>query len=419
MSDASVFVVNSSHPEVDWLASELSRQGVLSQYVRRYANKDRHWERILASVPVLRDSYASTVGRRRLPPGLSPTEVVNTGALLDFGAAVLLRVGWGSYGVRLSNALLRRRNEIISARGATLAYNARVAVGNYGVSLPTFLRVKASGGRLVLNYPFAHHAFAYKLLKEEMEREPEFASTITLTYARNDEQYDQECELADLILVGSSFVKETFRCEGVPTNKVVPVPYGFDPSVFSPGTSPRSSSGFRALFVGQVGQRKGIAYLLRAFKDIRGTGAELVIAGKFSRDPAPVMYYRELFTYAGNLPKPSLANLYRDCDVFVFPTLIEGMPLVILEAMASGLPVITTANGPGDIVRDGVDGFIVPIRDSNAIAERLEYLRANPAIRLEMGRAARARALEFTWDRYCTNVAKVVLGAADIAERSA
>jgi glycosyltransferase involved in cell wall biosynthesis len=85
------------------------------------------------------------------------------------------------------------------------------------------------------------------------------------------------------------------------------------------------------------------------------------------------------------------------------------MPLVVVEAMASGLPVITTDHGPGDIVRDGIDGYIVPIRDPEAIAGKLEYLRANPEFRLQMGRNARERALEFTWARYCQTAADAVL----------
>jgi glycosyltransferase involved in cell wall biosynthesis len=92
--------------------------------------------------------------------------------------------------------------------------------------------------------------------------------------------------------------------------------------------------------------------------------------------------------------------LYRESDVFVFPTLLEGMPLVVLEAMACGLPVITTANGPGDIVRDGVDGFIVPARDADVISERLERLYRDPELRATMGRNASARAREFDWPAY-------------------
>jgi glycosyltransferase involved in cell wall biosynthesis len=69
--------------------------------------------------------------------------------------------------------------------------------------------------------------------------------------------------------------------------------------------------------------------------------------------------------------------------------------------MACGLPIITTANGPDELVRDGVDGFIVPQRDPAAIAEKLELLRADPELRRRMGASAALRAHEFTWAVYC------------------
>jgi glycosyltransferase involved in cell wall biosynthesis len=104
-------------------------------------------------------------------------------------------------------------------------------------------------------------------------------------------------------------------------------------------------------------------------------------------------------------------ELFRDADVFVFPTLADGMGLVVLEAMASGLPVIVTANGPGDLVRHGIDGFVVPIRDACEIAERLEFLGAHPNIRQEMERAARVRAQQLSWDVYAKRAADVVMAS--------
>jgi glycosyltransferase involved in cell wall biosynthesis len=405
-------VISSGNPEVDRLAGELCRRGVLDLLVRRYVNKERGWEKLLLALPGIGCRLASSMGRRPLTLGLTADRVVDAGVLPDFLSALSLRSGLGPASSKGYAFMLRFRNSAIARKGAALLGTSKIVVGNYGVAAPAFERVKGCGGRAILNYPNAHHRYSRRLLAEEKEREPEFACTLTEETSRLAPIYDRECKLADTILVGSSFVRQTFVQEGCDARNIVVIPYGTDTSLFYPDDAARSDRVFRALFVGQLNQRKGIAYLLRGFRTFQGAGTELMIAGSLVRGaPAVFNPYRSLFTYLGNLSHSQLAVNYRRADVFVFPTLLEGMPLVVLEAMASGLPVITTSHGPGDIVRDGVDGFIVPIRDPEAIAERLEYLRANPAARAEMGHSARARALEFTWKAYCNRAADVVLGS--------
>ncbi len=93
------------------------------------------------------------------------------------------------------------------------------------------------------------------------------------------------------------------------------------------------------------------------------------------------------------------AEAYQQSDIFVFPSIEEGSALVTYEALACGLPVVTTPNA-GSVVRDGVEGFIVPIRDPDALAERMERLRTDVRLRREMGKAARRRAEEFPWERH-------------------
>lgn len=83
----------------------------------------------------------------------------------------------------------------------------------------------------------------------------------------------------------------------------------------------------------------------------------------------------------------------------MLPSLCEGFGLSHLEALACGVPVITTPNC-GSVVRDGVDGLIVPIRDPFALAEAIERILTNPELRMKMSRNARARARDFTWSRY-------------------
>lgn len=402
-------VISSGNPEVDRLAGELCRRGLLSTCVRRYTNKDRWWERLQHHFSVGSDRFASTIGRRTLPPGLSKEFVEEAGNVYDFLAAICLRSAGGRIAGRATRQLWRRRNVAIAKAGARILGGSRTVVANYGVAESVFRRVKECGGKTILNYPNAHHQYARKLIAEEKELEPSFASTFTDETTRSTATYDRECELADMIMVGSSFVYRSFVEAGLGAKRIATIPYGSNTSLFHPADESATKAGLRAIFVGQLSQRKGLSYLLRGWKRFQGPNTELRLAGtSINGSLAALTPYSSLFTYLGNLSHGDLALAYRQADVFVFPTLLEGMPLVVLEAMASGLPVITTDHGPGDIVRDEVDGFIVPIRDPDSIADRLDYLRSNPGRRVEMGRAARERALTFNWERYCQRAADCI-----------
>jgi glycosyltransferase involved in cell wall biosynthesis len=158
--------------------------------------------------------------------------------------------------------------------------------------------------------------------------------------------------------------------------------------------------GFHAVFAGQLTQRKGLSYLLRGYRRFRRPDTTLTLVGGIVGDAAPLQPFAEDFEHVPHQTRPALAERYRRADVFVFPTLVEGMPLVVLEAMACGLPVIVTANGPAGIVRDGVDGFIIPERSDEAVSEKLEVLYRDRERCAAMGRAAAQRAREFTWAAY-------------------
>ncbi len=402
MSDQPVAVINYAAPEVNHLAAGLAEAGLLSAYVRPYANMGRTWELALSTIPGMGSWYRRTFGRRQMPDGLLPKHVHQTAVTADLlGAAI--RHLQTQRGKDLAERLRWYTRRQIARRGARLAAGAKMVVASYMVAEHAFRR---SQGIRVLNYPIAHHRYIQRFAADEEQREPEFAGTLPDWSAAPpwlERQLDAECALADAILVGSSFARDSFVAEGVPAEKMIVVPYGADVSAFVPAqddAQQTSERAFRLLFVGQIGQRKGISYLLRAYDEFRGRGTKLTLVGQFYGRADCLDPYRHLFEHIPHIPQAELAKKYRDADVFVFPTLIEGLGMVVLEAMASGLPVITTPNGPGDIVRDGIDGFVVPIRDTGAIVEKLEYLRANPDRRREMGHNARQRALEYNWRAY-------------------
>ncbi len=414
-------VVNFNSPELGQLAGALAARGALTRYVRPYANKDRAWERTLAALPLLGPAYASTFGRRRIADPALAALTDEAGVAADVAAAALSRLHVLPSEFRAQHCYrLQESVRLAVARAAgDLAGGADCAVAYVGFGLPAFEALRTRGAtRAVLSYPIAHHRYHRALQREEHERDPELAvtwPTLADWPAAYERQIDTEIEMADCILVGSTYVRDTFVSEGVPATKIALAPYGVDLRMFAPAAQrePRANAPFRAIFVGQLSQRKGIRYLLNAYRGFRKPDTELTLVGNVANSAAPLRPYADLFRHVPHQTRSALAQRYRGSDVFVFPTLLEGMPLVVLEAMACGLPVIVTPNGPGDIVRDGVDGFIVPARDEAAIRDRLERLYADPELRAQMGRNASARAREFTWAAYAQRVIDVLAALAD------
>lgn len=210
--------------------------------------------------------------------------------------------------------------------------------------------------------------------------------------------------LADLVLVPSSYCHDTTVALGCDPAKLRTVPYGIPEHWFELEVDPEPG---RLLCVGQVGLRKGHHILAEACRQLRRRGE--VFSARVA-GPALVDVQLPLFegpTYLGQVPRSQIQQEFRRADVFVLPTLAEGMALVHLEAMACGIPVITTPHC-GSVVRDGLEGFIVPIRDSQALADRIATLLGDRDLRRRMGAAARARAREFSWSRYGERLLEVL-----------
>ena len=145
--------------------------------------------------------------------------------------------------------------------------------------------------------------------------------------------------------------------------------------------------------MGGVGQRKGVKYLLEAFEQIRGKGVELTLAGPLPADMRPLAAYRGLVRLTGRLDQEEIVREMQQAHVLVLPSVFEGFGLVIVEAMATGLPVIASTHSAGpDVIREGRDGFVMEPDDVKLLVDRLEALRVDRDRAIEMGAAACERA---------------------------
>ncbi len=269
-------------------------------------------------------------------------------------------------------------------------------------ALRSFQVAERLGLRRIYDLPIGYWRAGQLIFQEESELQPEWACTLTglkdspTKLARKD----QELQLADLVVVPSEFVRNTLQEHNAISTSIAVVPFGSPPPLaFLP---PISSTGpLRVLYVGSLGQRKGLSYALDAVASM-GSQVSLTLIGRVTPPECrPLVAALRRHRWIETLPHHQVLEQMRQHDVLVLPSLFEGYALVISEALSQGLPVITTPNsGATHTIRNGLEGFIVPIRDSQAIAERLQQLVDNRAQLEDMRLACLRRAAELSWAGY-------------------
>jgi glycosyltransferase involved in cell wall biosynthesis len=272
-------------------------------------------------------------------------------------------------------------------------------VGWSSMSLLSLRKARSLGAITVLERGSSHMKYQTNILREEYEK---FGLQFRDTHPAVYEQEIQEYAEADYISIPSSFVKGTFQSQGVDEKKLIQIPYGV--SLLEFPVMPKDSNKFRVIQCGALSLRKGIHYLLEAFSELNLPNTELWLIGHMQEEARPFLrkYDNGHVFHKGPYPQRELYRYYSQGSVFCLTSVEEGLAMVIPQAMACGLPIICTTNTGGeDIVRDGIDGFIIPIRDVKSLKEKLVLLYENEGLRKAMGNSARARVSStFTWDHY-------------------
>lgn len=223
----------------------------------------------------------------------------------------------------------------------------------------------------------------------------------------------EEIAAADCLMVYTDFFKRYLIKENaVPEHKIRVLPLGVDLKLFyatNGGTTRYKKTPFTILFVGQISVRKGIYYLLKAVKDLNREDVELQLIGTIVPGMESILKkYSGYFNYIGPAPHNKLVDYYNAADILVLPSLSDSFGLVVFEAMACGLPVIVTENCGAEI-RDGIDGFMVPVRDAEALKEKILVLCENRDLREEMGKNARKYINNFTWEKYRQRLIRIFI----------
>ena len=268
-----------------------------------------------------------------------------------------------------------------------------------GAGLTTARALKSQRAISVCEVVNSHVAYQSELLREEFGG---LGLDYTEPYPPEFSRRLAEYEECDYILGPSEFVLNSFRERGFAENRLLKNPYGMPPLVKKVETSrDNTDDAFRILYVGQISVRKGLRYLVQAFREFNHPGKELHLVGPES---APTGLESEQIPdevyFHGVLKGESLAQMYQRASVFVLPSIEEGLALVVGEALSFGIPVVATGNtGADELFVDGEGGFLVPIRDSRAILERMILLADDKDLRETMSDSALKRSRELNgWE---------------------
>jgi glycosyltransferase involved in cell wall biosynthesis len=373
------------------LAAELARRNALSGFYTGVAYSAHGLvDRICHVVP---QAWERRLRKRRVVGVQS--RLLHARPLNELAAHWRLRHGgnaqevWQRRGERFQHSIPERA---LRAASAVIAFDTSAWI--------LAERCAAHGVPLLLDQTTPHPDAKLPIYRQLRKRYPEWDDWSELRRPVVRQAEEVEHQRATLIVAGSTFVQNSLISHGVPQSRIRVNAYGVDTNEFRPNGQ-RADQPMRFIYAGAIRGRKGMPLLIEAWRQLRPRGAELWIVGAASSATQHLIPDLPGLRVLGAMPREQLATTLRECDVFVFPSFFEGLALVVLEALASGLPVIaTTTSGAADVITAGQDGFLIDPGNVAALVELMNACLEQPAMVREMAQKARVTAERFTWSAY-------------------
>ena len=283
----------------------------------------------------------------------------------------------------------------------------------YG-SLAMFRAAKQRGIHAIYDMPSPEHDFVERLLAPEYDRFPglktSYRQMAERKHLERTERRRSEWELADLAVANSTFTADSWRSAGWAEKSVAVIPYGAPP-VSEIKHSSSASCPLRCLWAGTFSVRKGAHYLIQALRDM-GNEARHVEVSVYGAVTLPEEILKQAppsIVFRGSVPRSELFDAMQSSELLVFPTLCDGFGLVVNEAFAQGLPVLTTRRaGAADLIREGINGWIVEAGETKSLLEGLRRVLSLRNDLPSMRDAARETAASWQWSDYRKAIVKAV-----------
>ncbi len=400
---ASVVVVHGGARDAYQVALALEEVGALQALVTDLYWNDESW----ASTKLPR-SFVDAC-RVRHAPGLSRRRIVTrawSGAL----ATAMERVR--SLPLACRRAVRRYSDGQIGRKAGTLARTTGAGLLSYSYFGSQAFAAYGKPGMLFQVHP--HPQTMRTLLRQELQLNPQCAPSLQQEWELALPEADfqnlvHEASAATHYLVASTFTRNSLVEHGIPPSAIAVVPYGIDLRRFTPAAHKPIQGPLQLLFVGRINQRKGLSYLLEALHLLPDLDLHLTICGRVVDDLSLFQHLKDRVTIRPSVSPEDLVQAYQQADLFVFPSIAEGFGQVLLEAMACGLPILsTTHTAAPDLIEDQRQGFIVEPRRPDQLAHAIAWAHEHRAELQGMGQQARQRAEQFTWQKFRSGVVAAV-----------
>lgn len=315
---------------------------------------------------------------------------------------------------RMNNMLNDHFGKAVAKYAISHNVDAVISFDNNSAILFEYLRKNAPNIKRILDVSIASRIYLKKIYEKDYDQFGDHGLIDEQAMLWNDKymmRIQKELAVSEYFLAGSQFVKKSLINSGVDNSQVYVVNYGVSLSDFGPHNNQEKHESLRLIFVGSVRFRKGIHHLLKVVSELENTGVCLSVVGDYSPNSDLYNRYKSFnnIRFLGFLTHDKLAVEYKKADVFVLPSLGEGMAMVGLEAMSCGLPIICSSNtGLDEVVSDGVTGFIFNAGDDDSLRRIIIHCANNKDELTEMGRKASNIAKCYSWDNYGRNIAEVV-----------
>lgn len=268
------------------------------------------------------------------------------------------------------------------------------------MSLHSLRRAKKDGKCTIIERGSSHIQVQDEILADEYKRFRKSFRIDPRVINKELQEYDE----ADYISVPSNFVRQTFLQKGICADKLLVNPYGVS-TYFEKSTVRVNQKPFTILYLGSLTIRKGLLYLFQALKQLPIPLADYKVwfIGQVDDELKQTikLYQQPNWTFLGHINHYKLANYLLQASVAVQPSVEEGLSMVIPQMLACGLPVIATTNtGAADLIESGANGYVIPIRDADAIAHHLTYLYEHPVELAQMKTQAALGQTDLSWNAY-------------------